>query len=176
MFRRTARVKEIRDAGVNVSIGTDSPASGELNILEEIRFAKKIFKEMYGEELDDKTVVEMVTVNPVKALRLHDTLGSLERDKLGDILVISGNNKKPYSALVQAELKHIALVFMEGKPLYGDETFEPIFEDLCSSAGSDYTRVKIQGKMKIIAGDPTGLVKKMRKVIGFHKELPFLPI
>lgn len=172
MFKRTAKLKEIRKAGVNVSIGTDSPASGELNILEEIRFAKKIYKEMYGEELDDKTIVEMITVNPVKALRLQDRLGTLERGKLGDVLVISGGGKNPYTALVQAELKQIALVLMEGRPLYGDDKFEHIFRD----QGIEYSRVKVQGKKKLIVGDPGGLLKKMRKAIGFNKELPFLPL
>jgi 5-methylthioadenosine/S-adenosylhomocysteine deaminase len=196
MFKRTARLKAIREAGVNVSIGTDSTATGELNILEEMRFAKKIYRDMYGEELADKTLVEMVTVNPVRALRLQKKLGSLEPGKLGDILLVSGSAKNPYSALVQAELKSIALVTIEGKPVYGDEKFEPLFRDLgllpkslspkgpaprgpvpkTAAALSDYTRIKIQGKNKIIVGDPAGLVKKLRRVVGFHKELPYLPI
>jgi cytosine/adenosine deaminase-related metal-dependent hydrolase len=196
MFNRTARLKEIREAGVNVSIGTDSTATGEINILEEMRFAKNVYRDMYGEELADKTLVEMVTVNPVKALRLQKKLGSLEPGKLGDILLISGSAKNPYSALVQAELKNIALVVMEGKPVYGDEKFEPLFNDLgllsrgaagkvtvprgsvpkTSAALSDYTRIRIQGKSKIIVGDPAGLMKKLRRVVGFHKELPYLPL
>jgi cytosine/adenosine deaminase-related metal-dependent hydrolase len=196
MFNRTARLKEIREAGVNVSIGTDSTATGELNILEEMRFAKKVYRNMYGEELADKTLVEMVTVNPVKALRLERKLGSLEPGKLGDILIVTGGVKNPYSALVQAELRNISLVIMEGRPVYGDEKFEPLFRDLgpmsrgpaakdpltkgqaskTPAAGANFTRIKIQGKSKIIVGDPAGLVKKLRKIVGFHKELPYLPV
>jgi hypothetical protein len=83
---------------------------------------------------------------------------------------------------------------MEGKPVYGDERFEPLFRDLelvgsaakgtrargqgarSPAAGADFTRVKIQGKNKIVVGDPAGLVKKLRKIVGFHKELPYLPV
>jgi hypothetical protein len=132
----------------------------------------------------------------VKALRLQKKLGSLEPGKLGDILLVSGGGKNPYSALVQAELKSIALVTIEGNPVYGDEKFEPLFGDQgllrknpspkgpvtkgaaakAAAGGADYTRIKIQGKNKIIVGDPAGLVKKLRKIVGFHKELPYLPV
>ena len=172
MFERTAKVKELLNAGVNLSIGTDSPASGELNILYEIRFAKKVYREMYGEELDDKTIVEMITINPAKAFRIYDKLGSLEQNKSGDLLIIKGKKDEPYSSLVNAEMKNISLVFMEGIPLYGDEEFEYIFKDF----SLNYTNVKIEGKNKLIVGDPKGLMEQVRKNVGFHKELPFLPI
>ncbi len=172
MFKRTAKIKQILEAGVNVSIGTDSPASGELNLLEEVRFAKKVYKNMYGEELSDDLVVKMITVNPAKAFRLENILGSLEKDKLGDLLIISGDRKKPYASLVNATLKDISLVIMEGKPLYGDVKFKDIFQDF----GSNYSKVSIQGSEKFIIGDLVDIMEKMRKKVGFHKELPFLPI
>ncbi len=172
MFGRTAKIKELLDAGVNVSIGTDSPATGELNILDEIRFAKKVYKEMYNEELDDELIVRMITVNPVKAFRIQDKLGSLAKGKLGDLLIISGDQNNPYSSLVNAHLKDISLVFMEGTPIYGDDKFENIFNDF----GLNCTRINIEGKDKIIIGDPGSLMEKMREIVGFHKELPFLPI
>ncbi|UCB45839.1 MAG: amidohydrolase family protein [Spirochaetota bacterium] len=172
MFQRTAKVKEIIEAGVNVSIGTDSPASGELNLLEEVRFAKKVYKEMYGDELANDSIVRMITLNPAKAFRLDKRLGSLEKGKLGDLLIIAGDKKKPYKSLVEANLKDIALVIMEGKPLYGDVSFEEMF----NNHKSEYTSVTIQGKDKLIIGDLNGVMEKMRKKVGFHKELPFLPV
>ena len=65
----------------------------------------------------------MITVNPVKAFRIQDKLGTVEKGKLGDLLVISGDQKNPYSSLVNAQLKDISLVFMEGTPIYGDVKF-----------------------------------------------------
>jgi cytosine/adenosine deaminase-related metal-dependent hydrolase len=172
MFQRTAKVKEIMEAGVNVSIGTDSPASGELNLLEEVRYAKKVYKEMYSEELPNDDIIHMITLNPAKAFRIDKRLGSLEQGKLGDLLIISGDKKNPYKALVEATFKDIALVVMEGKPLYGDVTFEEMF----NNHKSEYSSVTIQGKNKLIIGDLNGIMKKMRKKVGFHKELPFLPV
>jgi cytosine/adenosine deaminase-related metal-dependent hydrolase len=172
MFDRTAKVKELLHAGVNMSIGTDSPATGELNILCEVRFAKKVYREMYGDELDNKTIVEMITSNPAKAFRVQDRLGSLEQEKIGDLLIINGDREKPYDSLVRAELKDIALVFSEGVPLYGDDKFEEIFKDF----NIKYSKISIEGKTKLIIGDPKGLMEKVRKNVGFNKELPFLPI
>jgi 5-methylthioadenosine/S-adenosylhomocysteine deaminase len=172
MFQRTAKVKEILEAGVNVSIGTDSPATGELNLLEEVRFAKKVYKEIYNEELANELVARMITLNPAKAFRIDKYLGSIEKGKLGDILIISGDKKNPYTSLVHASLKDIALVIMEGKPLYGDVTFE----EMCSNSNSEYTRISIQGKKKFIIGDLSEVMNNMRKKVGFHKELPFLPV
>ena len=172
MFGKTARVKEIMSAGINTSIGTDSPASGELHILEEIRFAKENYRKMYNEDLPDKTIVQMITCNPAKAFRLQDKLGSLEKGMLGDLLVVTGDQKKPYASLVNAKLKNIALVVMEGKPLYGDEEFRAFFED----SETDYTSITIEGKNKLIIGDPKALIDKLREAVGYQKELPFLPI
>jgi cytosine/adenosine deaminase-related metal-dependent hydrolase len=155
-----------------MSIGTDSPASGELNLIDEIKFAKKIYKDMYDEELDDKFIVDMITVNPVEAFRIQDKLGSLEKGKLGDLLLISGDTNDPYSSLVNAGLKDIALVIMEGVPLYGDSSFNDIFKD----SGKGYSIIHIDGKEKLIIGDPKGLMERVSGIVGFEKKLPFLPI
>jgi 5-methylthioadenosine/S-adenosylhomocysteine deaminase len=172
MFARTARIKEIIDAGINVSIGTDSPASGELNILHEIRFAKKIFNEMYGKDLEDKMIVRMITVNPAKAFRVQDRLGSLEKNKIGDLLIIDGEKKDPYASLVNADFEDISLVFKAGMPMYGDKRYEHIFKDF----GQEYTHITVDGSDKLIVGDPQTLMETVRKNAGYNKELPFLPI
>jgi cytosine/adenosine deaminase-related metal-dependent hydrolase len=172
MFGKTAKIRDIIGAGINTCIGTDSPSSGEINLLEEIRFAKKVYRELYSEELEDREIVRMITINPAKAFRMQDKVGSIEKGKLGDLLVIEGKDKNPYTSLVNAQLGDIALVIQEGKPLYGDADYGEIFEDM----SSDYTRISIEGKDKYVVGDPQTLMDKVRKNVGFHKELPFLPI
>ena len=172
MFNRTAKIKDILKEGINVSIGTDSPSSGEINILEEIRFAKKVYYEMYGEELDDKEVVRMITVNPAKALRIQKDLGSIEKGKKADLLLISKTDDNPYSSLVNAKLSDIALVIMEGKPIYGDENFAQLFNAL----EVDHERITVDSKNKLIVGSPTKLMNDIWKNIGYKKKLPFLPI
>jgi len=172
MFDKTEKIKEILESGINTSIGTDSPATGELNILEEIRFGKKMYRQMYNEDLSDEQIVKMITVNPAKAFRVNDRIGSLEKGKIADLLMVHGSKKQAHALLVDATLKDIALVFLEGKPIYGDDDFGEIFKEL----GSEFSKIKIEGKDKLITGDPNDLMKKIRKAVGFQKELPFLPI
>jgi len=172
MFNRTAKIKEIIKQGINVSIGTDSPSSGEINILEEIKFAKKVYNEIYGEELSDKEIVNMITVNPAKALRIYEDLGSIEKGKKADLLLIEKKDDNPYTSLVNAKLSDIDLVIMEGEPLYGDE----VFIDLFKNSETKYEKITIEGKKKLIVGSPTKLMNDIWKNIGYKKELPFLPI
>ena len=172
MFNRTGDVKKWLSNKINISLGTDSPMSGGLNIIDEFTYGKKIYKKLFNEDIDDKTLVKMATVNPAKAFRLADKLGSIEKNKIADLLVIDGNINKPYSSLVNAKLEDISLVIFEGKPLYGDKEFKNIFKKLDIKT----TKFKIGKKEKIIIGDPLSLLKKIRKLVGFKKTLPFLPI
>lgn len=172
MFKLTGDVKNWIKAGINVSLGTDSPASGELNLLYEMKFAKKLYKKIYKEEISDKTLVQMATINPAKALRLDKEIGSLEKGKIADFIAISGNPKKPYSSLVKADFKDIDLVVYEGLPMYGSVEHEDLFKKF----DIPYNKVKIAGTNKIINGDPKALMKRIRKYVGFKKEIPFLPV
>ena len=46
MFKETVNIKRLLEKGVNVSIGTDSPMSGGMNLLEELKFAYTLYQEL----------------------------------------------------------------------------------------------------------------------------------
>ena len=48
--------REFLDMGINVAIGTDSPMSGGLNLLHEMKYDKILYEDIYGEELRDETI------------------------------------------------------------------------------------------------------------------------
>ncbi len=169
MFDRTGDVRAWRKNGINVSLGTDSPMSGGINILEEMRFARDTYAARYGETLSDRDIVAMVTVNPAKALRLTG-LGTLEKNATADIIAVNGTGG--YRALVNAGLRDIRLVIHEGRPVYGDEMCIPLFEQ-CSVK---YARIRVAGVAKVTSYDITGLLSRIRTSAGYSKELPFLPI
>ncbi len=172
MFNRTGDVKKWLKAGINVSLGTDSPMSGGLNILDELQFAKKIYRKMYKENIDDFLLIKFVTTNPAKAFRLDKKLGTVEKGKLADLIAISGDVKKPYKSLVNASLKDISLVIVEGTPVYADREFEDIFKFLKIK----YSKFKVQGKEKIGVGKPLKLLKEIQKCVKFKKQIPFFPV
>ncbi|HUI70539.1 MAG TPA: amidohydrolase family protein, partial [Spirochaetia bacterium] len=159
-------------AGINVGLGTDSTATGSVNILEEMRFARDIYRKMYGEELAPRTVVNMVTVNPAKAFRLQKETGYLAEGKLADVLVIRQRKDDPWESLVGMRPEDIELLIQDGSPIYGDARHEELF----SARGVQYTTVGVKGREMLVKGDPAGLLERVRKAVGFQKVLDFIPL
>src|ERR1700681_272823 len=88
-----APVPEMRAAGIAVGLGTDGPAgsNNDLNLMEEIDLAAKLAKitKMDPLALNARAVVEMATIDGAKALHMEKEIGSLERGKKADIILIS---------------------------------------------------------------------------------------
>jgi len=178
MFNVTAKVRKMLKAGVNVTIGTDSSATGSANLLAEMKYDRELYRRLYGEDLPAKTIFEMVTKNAAKALWMQDRIGSLDEGLLGDILVVKANEDDPYENLVNTGMKDIELVVLAGKPIYGEMRFLDIFRG--SSGKQDalpegYTKITVDKKDMFIKGDPAGLYNEVRKKVGFKKELDYLP-
>ena len=172
MFNATCKIRKLLEAGVNISIGTDSTHTGSANLLAELRLARETYRNLYGEELSAKVLTEMVTVNPAKAFRMADRLGSLEEGKLADLLVVKARNDDVYENLASAAMEDIELLVMEGRPLYGEERFMGLLGD---SLPSGYTMVTVAGRRMFVIGDPSGLYSEVRKKVGFGKVLDYLP-
>jgi 5-methylthioadenosine/S-adenosylhomocysteine deaminase len=88
-----APVPEMRAAGIAVGLGTDGPAgsNNDLDLMEEIDLAAKLAKitKMSPLALNAKAVVEMATIDGARALHMEKEIGSLEKGKKADLIVIS---------------------------------------------------------------------------------------
>src|SRR5437868_2662083 len=86
-------VAEMRAAGVAVGLGTDGPAgsNNDRELMEEIDLAAKLAKitKMDPLALNAKAVVEMATIDGAKALHMEKEVGSLEKGKKADLILIS---------------------------------------------------------------------------------------
>jgi 5-methylthioadenosine/S-adenosylhomocysteine deaminase len=171
MFTETTDIKMLLDKGINVCIGTDSPMSGGQNILTEMKFDRDLYEELYGEELPDKTIYRMVTENPARAFKLK-RLGQIKDGFIADLVLIRQTERTPYRSVVNAELKDILLVVINGVPTYGAVEFSDLFD----SFRVDYQEIVLDGERKIVTGDLTGLLKRISRAVGFKKEFPFLPV
>jgi len=172
MFNVTCKIRKLLEGGINVCIGTDSTATGSVNLLEEIRFARQVYSRMYGEELAAEVIVEMVTLNPARAFWMQDKIGSVEEGKYADLLCIRPRTADPYEALISARPQDIELMILEGTPIYGDGKYEELFR----RRECDYTRVSVSGRAMCVKGDPAGLLEKVRRAVGFRKVLDYLPL
>jgi hypothetical protein len=160
-------------AGLNLTIGTDSSASGPANLLEEIGNIRKLYQKMYGEDLPPKKIFEMVTINAAKAFWMQDRIGSLEEGKLGDVLVMKARKDDPYENLVCASMKDIELLVLAGKPIYGERRFLDIFRNGVPPEG--YTEIVVGSRSMFVVGDPAALYRELRQRTGFKKLLDLLP-
>jgi 5-methylthioadenosine/S-adenosylhomocysteine deaminase len=158
MFNVTCKVKKMLDAGVNVSIGTDSTATGSVNLLEEVRYDRDVYRSMYGEDLPAKTLVNMVTVNPARAFRMQKETGSIAEGKLADVMVVRQRHADPWESLVAARTEDIALLIQ------------------FSGRGVPCTRITVRGRQMIVKGDPAAVLERVRKAVGFRKVLDFIPL
>jgi cytosine/adenosine deaminase-related metal-dependent hydrolase len=172
MFNVTAKVRKMIKAGVNVTIGTDSSATGSANLLAEIKYDRELYRNLYGEDLSAETMFEMATINSAKAFWMQDRIGTLDEGKLGDILVLKANNSDPYENLVDAAMEDIQLLVLEGNPIYGEMRFMDIYD---GKLPAGYSQIKVGNRSMFVKGDPAGLYSEVRKKIGFKKKLDYLP-
>src|SRR5450631_1599643 len=86
-------VPEMRAAGIAVGLGTDGPAgsNNDLDLMEEIDLAAKLAKitKMSPLALNALAVVEMATIDGARALHMEKEIGSLEKGKKADLILIS---------------------------------------------------------------------------------------
>jgi 5-methylthioadenosine/S-adenosylhomocysteine deaminase len=160
------------DSGINVALGTDTTATGSLNLLEEMRFGRETFRNMYGEELAAKSIANMVTVNPARAFRIHKETGSIAEGKLADLLVLRQQKEDPWESLVAARVEDIELLVQEGTPIFGDARHEELF----AGRGAPFSKVSVRGRQMLVRGDPAGLMERVRTAVGFRKLLDFIPL
>ena len=104
----TARIDDLRSAGVNISLGTDGPSSGnDLDLWKAMRHASYLNTLTTGdpESLPARELFAMATRNGAKALGLEDEIGTLEVGKRADIAIIDMTSLHltpsydPYSSL-----------------------------------------------------------------------------
>lgn len=171
LYNKTCKIRQMLQSGANVAIGTDSTATGSINLLEEMRFARATYRRLYGEDLPARRIVEMVTVNPAKAFRMDKKIGSLGTGMLADFLVLKAKSEDPYEDLVRATMEDIQLLAMEGVPIYGEESFGEFFSPHSYSS----SRIQVGRKPMLVKGDPAGMLEMIRRLIGFRKIFDFLP-
>lgn len=170
MFNVTCKIRKMLKAGINVAIGTDSTATGSPNLLAEMKFAREVYRDMYGEELQAKTLFAMVTANPARAFRMSDRIGALEPGMNADILVLKARKDDAYENLASAAMEDIELLTVDGVPVLAEKRFESLIP-----AGAEYEELSIGGRPMFCKGAPLTLYRGIREAVGFKKRLDYLP-
>jgi 5-methylthioadenosine/S-adenosylhomocysteine deaminase len=103
-----ARVPEMLDRGINVSLGTDGPLSGnDLDMWMALRLAATIHKGFTGRPdlVSTRQAFDMLTINGARALGAADRIGSLEPGKFADMVLV--DIKRPHAVPMFDPMTHL---------------------------------------------------------------------
>jgi cytosine/adenosine deaminase-related metal-dependent hydrolase len=103
--------EKLRALGFNISLGTDSLASNEdLSLFAEMRAFQKEFPGVPPEE-----VLQMVTVNPARALRQENALGGIRRGCRADLISVPCSGTDDVFAEIIAFEEAVDWILLNGK-------------------------------------------------------------
>jgi 5-methylthioadenosine/S-adenosylhomocysteine deaminase len=103
-----APVYEMSRKGIMIGLGTDSVASNNtLNIFEEMKISALLQKYRYYDTraIPAQEALDMATINGARCLGIDDKLGSIEKEKLADIIIL--NLRKPHLYPLHNIISHI---------------------------------------------------------------------
>lgn len=152
-----APVIAMREAGVDVGLGTDGPAgsNNNLDMIEEMASAARLQKISRNDPraLGARTVLEMATIGGAKALGLDAVIGTLQPGKAADVIVIDLSNVSTQpvysveSAIVYAASgDDVRYTIVDGKVLMRDRKLTTLNEAEILKQAAAY-RDKIRGSL-----------------------------
>jgi cytosine/adenosine deaminase-related metal-dependent hydrolase len=125
LFGRTALVRDLLDldghARCLVALGTDSRITGERDLLDEMRVARRLL------DVSPSELLGMVTTAAAALLR-QPRAGRLAYGLPADLIVVPPLASDAATALLEAERRDLRLVVVGGRPLIGDPDLAPLFE------------------------------------------------
>jgi 5-methylthioadenosine/S-adenosylhomocysteine deaminase len=132
-----APVAALRDAKVDVGLGTDGPAgsNNNLDMFEEMASAARLQKiaQKNPQALSARAVLEMATINGARALNMESKIGSIEKGKRADVIIVDldGVRTQPVysieSAIVYAASGgEVVSTIVEGRFLMRDRRLLPV--------------------------------------------------
>ncbi len=131
LYGETLRVDAAVRARANITLGSDWSPTGSKNILDEMRLARA-YADQARWKLTDEQIVEMVTINAAKALKIEDRFGRVAPGYTADLTLVARKpGQNPYTALVQSRQEDLNLVVIAGQPVFGDaDLMENVAKDL----------------------------------------------
>jgi cytosine/adenosine deaminase-related metal-dependent hydrolase len=136
MASGTTRVRDLRDAGVTVALGTDGAANNNsFDMVREMKAACVAQNADRGRAgtLTAEDALELATIEGARALGLEDELGSLEPGKRADVVLV--------------DLRHA-----HTWPVH-----DPVSNLVYAAAGRDVDTVIIDGRVLVRGGEPVAV-------------------
>jgi cytosine/adenosine deaminase-related metal-dependent hydrolase len=149
LFGETARVRAFATAA-RLALGTDSRLSGEGDLLDELRAARRTG------QLSAAALLRTVTTDAARLLRVQDA-GRLRAGAAADLVILRRTASDPYESIVSATRNDVRLTMIGGKPLVGDTAMARVFV----ARKQPFAQVTVDGAPRLLAGWIAARVKTM---------------
>ncbi len=145
LYGQTLDVKTAMRTGVTVSLGSDWTPTGSRSVLEELKIARAYVQKCAKPTLEpgcsgntsgitDEDLYKMVTQNPAKMINHFEekgvsadgqdhSVGTIAPGAMASLMVVSLQDKNPYTNLLIADEKTVNLVIVDGRAIYGNENY-----------------------------------------------------
>ena len=134
LYGSTTDVVSAKKHKVLICLGSDWSPSGSKSLLWELKVAQLVNQQSLQNLFSYRDLVEMVTVNPAKAIGWDDKIGRIAQGYFADIVVFgrideesgsssnSNNNAdgNPYLNILKSTEGNLKLLIIGGRPRYGD--------------------------------------------------------
>ncbi len=131
LYGVTADVSTFHRFGGTIALGTDWAYTGSANMLRELTCADSYNRDYLNGIFTDRELWEMATINAAISGGNDHVIGSLEEEKVADILVVDGA-PGDYRAVLDADSEDVLLVTRDGEPFFGDaDILDGLIGDRC---------------------------------------------
>lgn len=98
------RWRDMMEAGINVTVGTDSCASSpDLNLVDDLRLLHEL-----APQVAPKVLWEMATIRAARSLGLQDQIGSIAPGKNADLVAFPATGDRPLQEILETPVLPIA--------------------------------------------------------------------
>lgn len=142
LYGQTADMAAAKASGITIGIGSDWSPSGSKNLLGELKVAK-LFSDHNGNIFSGFELVSMATTNAAKIIKWNRQVGSLDKGKLADLLLVDGTGGDPYQLLLHASEEDLTMIVINGTPRCGEA-------NLMKNFGKGTETIKIGKSEKVL--------------------------
>jgi 5-methylthioadenosine/S-adenosylhomocysteine deaminase len=173
IYGKQPKIKEMLEAGIRISIGTDGANTGSSTMQAEFATALKYGKEYCPEGLTPQKLLKMSTINAAKAFRIYKEVGSIEIGKTANFVVFENKiGADPFESFIRLKPEEMELVVHKGKMVFGDNEFRRI----PTVDFNQYSEILINGSVKVVYGRPLQLLERIRHKLDVDVSFPFFNI
>jgi 5-methylthioadenosine/S-adenosylhomocysteine deaminase len=147
LYGSTAEVAEAKQAGVTIAIAPDWSPTGSDGMLQELKYASVWNATQSPMPFTDRELFEMATLHAAQLGGIEDQAGTISVGKRADLLVLKPGmpSGDVYGALTHSSPVDVALLMVDGVPVYGDQQ---VMSEL--KKGQGYATISICGAAKTL--------------------------